>query len=665
VVVVDDDQRNLKLIAGLLTSEGYETVTATSGQQALELMEEVTVEAIVTDLMMPEMDGFELVRKLRSRDGHAHVPVIMMTAMRDRTSRIHGLESGADDFLTKPVDALELSVRMRNLVRLKHSRDALARQNEHLESLVAQRTVEIRLSEAFLRDTLDSLSARIAIVASDGRIVAVNRAWTEFGERAGLQWPAGGVGSRYSDAYQHLLRGGNKSIAAIDRGIARVGAGEQSEFVSEYQLEGPTGKADDYLMRVTRFRGAGDRPVVISHEDITEIRHAERALAESERQLRHAQRLESIGVLAGGVAHDFNNLLSVIFSYADTLREELGPAGAASDDVEQILQAANRASVLTRQLLAYSRKQVLKPRTTTLNKVVSNMENMLRRLVREDIEVSMSFDSSPTSVTIDVGQVEQVVMNLVVNARDAMPQGGTITVSTATELVGEEVAAASDVESGEYAALRITDTGSGIDEATQRRIFEPFFTTKKAGAGTGLGLSTVIGIVQQSSGFIEVRSTLGEGTTFVVFLPTVEKTESGEFQAQSARSQTASPSGQTVLVVEDDPLVRVALRRLLTKASYSVVTAADGNEGLHQAALHEGELDLVVSDVVMPGMDGVTFVRRLREQYPGLPALLMTGYTDDPAAYSDLEGDSVPVLEKPFSAHELLDAVASAQAKSQ
>ncbi|MDB4909020.1 MAG: hybrid sensor histidine kinase/response regulator [Gemmatimonadetes bacterium] len=374
-----------------------------------------------------------------------------------------------------------------------------------------------------------------------------------------------------------------------------------------------------------------------------------------EQQLRQAQKMEAVGQLAGGIAHDFNNLLTVIKGHTELLLEQPSMSPVDVQDLEEVKRAASRAAALTRQLLAFSRKQVLQPRPFNLNATVSESRQMLGRLIGEHIRVETELDASLDLVLADPGQVEQVLMNLVLNARDAMPNGGTLTITTSTDDFDDaRVQQAPGSLRGRFARLGVSDTGAGMSEAVCARIFEPFFTTKGPTEGTGLGLSTVEGIVRQSGGFILVKTAEGMGARFDVFLPL----SSDEFAQRVHASAQGLPVGrETILLVEDEAPVRTLAARLLRRAGYQVVEAANGQEGLRIALAHEGRIDLVLSDAVMPEMSGPAMVKALEDRAFELRVLYMSGYTEDDILRRGQDGTRASFVAKPFTASQLTLAV--------
>ncbi len=403
-------------------------------------------------------------------------------------------------------------------------------------------------------------------------------------------------------------------------------------------------------MEVSAFRFLDDGEVnihVIVH-DISERKQLEA-------QNRQSQKMEITGQLAGGIAHDFNNLLAVILGCCQCLESEAALDDDSQDLVGEIYKAGNRAATLTRQLLAYSRQQVLKPSVLNLNEVIIETGNMLERLIGEDIAVTSNLFSRLWAVKADAGQIQQVIMNLAVNSRDAMLQGGKLTIETANVELDETYAHAHpDSKSGPHAVLTVSDTGCGMDEQTKSRMFEPFFTTKGVGKGTGLGLATVFGIVKQSGGHVTVDSEPGHGATFRVYLPKVESkvTESTEPQ-----QLTPARGAETLLVVEDEDGVRRLACRILRAQGYTVLEARNGSEALSTFQDHDGVIELVLTDVVMPEMGGRHLHERLLAVNPNLAVLFMSGYTDDAVVRHGVLESETNFIQKPFSYAGLANAV--------
>ena len=387
--------------------------------------------------------------------------------------------------------------------------------------------------------------------------------------------------------------------------------------------------------------------------DLTARRKAEEELHRTEDQLRHAQKMEAVGRLAGGIAHDFNNLLSVILSYSEFAIEDLKPGDPLRDDMIQIDQAGKQAASLTRQLLAFSRQQVLQPRVVDLHQIILPMERMLRRVLGEDIALTVVETRRSGQVLVDPGQIEQVVMNLAVNARDAMPEGGSLTIETSDVRVAAEVNAHTVVPPGDYVRISIADTGCGMDAATCARIFEPFFTTKEIGKGTGLGLSTVLGIVQQSGGYVEASSELGRGTTFEVYLPRTDQVPA----VTTTRTDIPVVRGtETILLVEDEEQVRIVACSILRRNGYTVLETSNGGEAFLISKDYQHAIDLLLTDVVMPRMSGRKLADELALQRPAMKVLYASGYTDAIIHHGVLAAGT-SFVQKPFTPDLLLRKV--------
>ena len=503
---------------------------------------------------------------------------------------------------------------------------------------------ELRQSEERYRHLVE-LSPDAIVVHCDGRLVYANE--------AAVRW----IGAPSADALC-----GRSVFALVERASRREAVARLRQSMARGV---PSGAAELVLRRddgstvrgevaatVIEYEGRPATLVVV--RDVTARRAAAEALQHAERRLQQAQKMEAVGRLAGGVAHDFNNLLTVITSYTDLLAADLPAAnghddgrGGVREDVREIRAAAARATALTRQLLAFSRKQVLRPEVLDVNEIVAGTAGMLSRLIPEDIDVRTELAGDLPLVEADPRQLEQVILNLAVNARDAMPQGGRLVIRTATERDAADGAP--------QVALSVIDDGCGMDRDTQLRIFEPFYTTKPPGQGTGLGLATVYGIVQQSGASIRVDSAPGRGSTFTVVLPAM----GGETRAASTPAQTAEPprGSELVLLVEDEASVRALARRVLEKRGYTVLEARDGTEALAIAARRGDEVDLLLTDVVMPGMGGRELATALTRARPRIKVLFTSGHTEDEVLRRGISAQTQAFLPKPFSPRELATRV--------
>jgi len=503
--------------------------------------------------------------------------------------------------------------------------------------ITERKTMEMALREAEARFAafMENLPAVAVIRDEHGTYVTTSRSY----ERSFGKGPDELIGKTPYDVFPPEVA---RQLLEHEQEVLRDGETRQfTQFVP-----GTDGKTRELLTdKFLLTDGAGRRYVGSIAVDIT----AQRGLEE---QLRQSQKMDAIGRLAGGVAHDFNNMLAVILGYTEVLSWRRDLPKDALDLLRQVHTAGQRAAALTRQLLAFSRRQIVAPQNLDLGEAVSACSNMLRRLIGEDIELVTVLSHCPARIHADPSQVEQVLWNLVVNSRDAMPMGGKLTIETQNVQFDEAYALQHvGVAPGNYVMLAVSDSGVGMTAATRERIFEPFFTTKELGLGTGLGLATVFGIVQQSNGHIHVYSEPGHGTTFKVYFPRVDVPEDNP---TAAARLTSLPGGQeTILVVEDEEIVRAVAQRVLEQAGYTVLEAANGEEALQTLAAHAGPVDLILSDVVMPHMSGRELVEQLKVGWPNLRALLMSGYTDDAVVRHGIVSAETAFIQKPFTALDL------------
>jgi len=480
-----------------------------------------------------------------------------------------------------------------------------------------------------LRDLLEHANDGISVIGSTGVIQEANR---RLGEILGR--PVSELIGRHIGDFPSA-QSAAATVPEFGAVVAR-GAGT----VLGVEMQRPDGKVAIVDFSLSSVDIAGERVVLSIGRDVTEQRTLET-------QYRQAQKMEAIGRLAGGVAHDFNNVLTAVFGYVDLLREELVDNASAQQDLAQIHKAAERAAGLTRQLLAFSRQQVLEPVVLELNGLVEDFEKMLGRVIGEDVELRLALGKEVGNVRADPGQLHQVIMNLVVNARDAMPTGGTLILETTNAHLTEQYAEMHQpVVPGPYVMLAVSDTGTGMSPEVKARIFEPFFTTKERDKGTGLGLSTVYGIVKQSGGYIWVYSEPGRGTTFKIYLPRVDAPAEAIGRPREADSVAGT---ETILLAEDDPMLRPLTQALLEKLGYTVLAAANAEEALGVAGRHGGRIHLLVSDVVMPGASGRELARRLSASRPDTKTLYVSGYTDDAIVHHGMLEPGLHFLQKPFT----------------
>ncbi|MBF0329380.1 MAG: response regulator [Nitrospirae bacterium] len=528
ILVVDDTHESLKLLTDILRMEGYKVLSADSGSLALASVAVNAPELILLDIFMPDMDGFDVLQKLKEREESRDIPVIFLSALTEAEKRVEGLKLGAVDFITKPFQREELLVRVKN----------------HLE--------------------LYQMKSRI------------------------------------------------KQHASV-------------LFKANEQLQ----------------------------TEIADHKRAEEEKQKLEEQLRQSQKMEAIGVLAGGVAHDFNNILMAIIGFGSMAQKRLKDDQVSHDYVKEMLAGANRAAELTRGLLAFSRKQVIMPKTQNLNGIVFNIEKMLCRIIGEDIEFRAVLGSRDIIVNVDAAQIDQVLMNLVTNARDAMPDGGELIIETGIEDIDESYAVAHLFEKpGKYAVLTVSDTGRGMDLKTRENIFEPFFTTKGIGRGTGLGLAMVYGIIKQHEGNITVDSEPGKGTTFRIYLPLMAAVE----KRKEAGTEQPVPlgKGETILIAEDDADVRRIIRLYLQDNGYKTIEAKNGEEAVTVYLENRDSIALLILDVIMPVKNGKNAYDDLKTSRPDIKAIFMSGYTDDILANKGIIQEGFEFIPKPIDPDDML-----------
>jgi len=527
---------------------------------------------------------------------------------------------------------------IRDISDRKRIAEELRRANEELHRRTAEQLGEYRSKLALIID-----SSEDAIISKD--LNGIITSWNKGAERIYGYTPEEIVGKHIS-----LLAPSDRPNE-IPEILRKIAGGENIEHYESQRLT-KDGRHLDVSISISPLRDAKDGVIGASviARDVT-------AQKKVEGQLHQSQKMEAIGRLAGGVAHDFNNILAIIGACTEFLRDRIDLAAGSAQYIENIKKAIERGSSLTRQLLTFSRSSVIQPRVLDLNERLKDVGKLLRPLMGDDVEILIVSKSPAAVVEADPGQLDQIVVNLAVNARDAMPRGGKFILETRSERFDETFADQhQSMAPGKYVLLAVSDTGSGMDEATVSRIFEPFFTTKELGKGTGLGLATVYGIVKQSSGHILVYSEPGHGTTFKIYLPSADHKigleSNSEVEAVSPRRQ-----GTTILLVEDDEIMRALTRQLLEEHGYTVVEADDGKSALESMEAHPGPIDLVLTDVVMRRMSGPELVERLNGSHPNLKVVYMSGYTGELIAEREVLKRGITLLEKPFTRTALLNTI--------
>lgn len=680
ILVVDDNEDNLYLMEVLLGANDYEVEVAKHGADALAKAKKSRPDIVVSDLLMPVMDGYTLLRRWKADPDLKQVPFVVYTATyTDPEDERLAFSLGADGFVLKPSEPEAFLEKLRDArQRTSSSRHSDLDPNEHKEERLREysetlirklehRTLQLEESNRKLQeDIIARQSVELALRESEERFrqVAENTDevfWLSETQRPHLFY----VSPRFEEVWGRPT----KSLYDSPDSWTELVHPHDRERLNDSLLEYASGNwdqtyrivRDDGKVRWIRSRafpvrdesGAVYRVAGMSR-DVTQYRLLEE-------QFRQAQKMEAIGRLAGGISHDFNNLLSIILTYASFARAAAEPESQLRADIEELHQAGKRAAALTRQLLAFSRQQMLEPRVLNLSELVRGLERMLHRLVTENIDFNVitqpsSGDDSTYNVYADPSQIEQIIMNLVINAVDAMPEGGNLTLELRrAPLTAEHIEMYPGAVPGSYAVLTVSDTGTGMDDATRERIFEPFFTTKEVGHGTGLGLSTVFGIVKQSQGHISVSSEPGLGTTFKVYLPCTDQAQvDGQFLSVA---QGTYHGTETVLLVEDDEHVRHAHEAILSRYGYRVIATRNGAEGQDLANAFDGTIHLLLTDVVMPKMGGYELAELLMSRRPDMKVLYVSGYSKSAAARPGQADGKSSFVQKPTTPKTLLGKI--------
>ncbi|MBI4165217.1 MAG: response regulator [Acidobacteria bacterium] len=735
ILIAEDSPTQAEQLRFLLEEQGYAVAAAGNGKVALEMACQRKPTLIITDVLMPGMDGFTLCKEIKAHKELNDVPVVLMTSLSSPQDVLKGLACGADNFIRKPYEKRYLLKRIEYILANRELRQGETTRfgleiyfggEKHYITSERQQILDLLISTyedaTSLNQQLQGEQLKLArsnqILHTLYRIAEnLNRCSSqkeilETVLKGALELPGVQAGWIFLPEGEKMVRrAASRGLPpSLEAAMAREGdclclrrllSGELASGTNVVECERLQKAAADAgglrfhasvpLWRESQVVGimnlAGTDQQLFGEDDLNvmdgighqiapalertellerlEARVEERAAAlkaeiaerESlEKQLVQAQKMEAIGRLAGGVAHDFNNLLTIITGYSDLLLNEMPSGSLFRGHIEEVKKAADRAAALTRQLLAFGRRQVLAPLVVNLNDIVANVDKMLRRLIGEDIDLVTKLDPALSHTKVDPGQVEQVIMNLAVNSRDAMPEGGKITIVTANaELDANYARRHAMAAPGRFVMLAVSDTGCGMDAETQSHIFEPFFTTKETGKGTGLGLATVYGIVKQIGGDIWVYSELGRGTTFKIYFPQVEEAERA---VQPPKVVSASQRGsETIIVVEDEEPVRSLVRRVLESKGYAVLTASTAEEATRICEQQEGKISLLLTDVVMPGMSGRKLAQHLGFSRPEMKILYMSGYTDNAIVHHGVLDPGTAFLQKPFTPDAILRKV--------
>jgi PAS domain S-box-containing protein len=644
ILIVDDQEANVSLLEKLLRGAGYVSIASTTDPRAVcELHRQHRYSLILLDLQMPGLDGFQVMEGLKAIETDSYLPVLVITAQPDH--KLRALKAGAKDFISKPFDLAEVLMRVRNMieVRLLHLKmGTRAEQAEIRTELVESQSEQaIRGSELRYRRLFETAPDGILILDADtGQVVDANPFMKDLLGYSQAEF----LGKKLWEI------GPFKGEAASKITFAELQQKDQIRYEA-LPLETKDGRRVEVEFISNAYLVDQKRLIQCNIRDITERRKLEA-------QIRQSQKMEGIGQLAGGVAHDFNNILAVIQMQSDLLKTGGKLSPAQFDFAEQIGAAVERAAALTRQLLLFSRKEILQLHDLDLNQSLNSMTKMLQRILGENIQMQFKFAPQPLFIHADAGMMDQVLMNLAINSRDAMPQGGRLVIETSIAEFDEAAARQSpQIRPGSFVCLSVSDTGCGIPAEILPKIFEPFFTTKGVGKGTGLGLATVFGIVQQHQGWIHVYSEAGHGTTFRIYLPWL----SGTTDQTIAEKMLVVPmlgGNETILLVEDDAFLRVSVRKALSQLGYRLLEAGNAAEALEAWQLNRAEIHLLLTDLVMPGgMNGRELAERLLKENPQLKVIYASGYSAEVAAKNFPLEEGVNFLAKPFQTFKLAQTV--------
>ena len=628
VLFVEDSPVDAELSLRELHKVGFDVSAdiVQTPEEFAECLLSKSYDIVLSDQNLPNWTGMDALESLRQQE--KDIPFILVTGSMGDEAAVDCIKKGASDYVLKD-----------RLARLPVAvRRALEESTLRQERLQAAET--IRQSAEKYRDLFENANDFIYTHDTEGILTSMNRA----GERLLGYQREELLGKNFIEIL------GPENSEQFREVVTRKLAGED---VPPYERQVTTKDGRRVTLEISNrvIRDPIGNPVAIqgTARDVTERKQLEL-------QLTQSQKMEAIGRLAGGVAHDFNNHLGVILGYSERLLDRLGPDDRLRKSAAMIKEAAQRSASLTRQLLAFSRRQVIEPRVLDLNDSITEIGKMLKPLLGEDVELVLTLDPALGKVKVDPAQIDQVIMNLAVNARDAMPQGGRLILETANAELDKAYALQhATVQPGSYVMLGVCDTGSGIDRETQAHIFEPFFTTKEKGKGTGLGLAMVYGIVKQSKGFIWVYSEPGQGTTFKIYLPRVEAVL-GQGQEEQVPSPLAKGE-ETVLVAEDEEMLRELACEFLQDSGYIVLAAGNGAEAIEVSQRHQGPIHLLMTDAVMPGMSGRELAQRLGSHRPDMKMLYVSGYTDDAVLRNGLLEPGASFLQKPFTQNALMRKV--------
>ena len=678
ILVIDDSADCLRLLTDILESASFRVFLAESGSMGLKVLPKAAPDLILLDIKMPGIDGFEVCRRLKEMQVFKDIPIIFMSSLIEVDDKVAAFRAGGVDYITKPLQREEVLVRVethiaisqmqesikkRNarlqneIIEHKKTEDELKKVHDELETRIKQRTAKLAKANEKLKEeiyqrkkieadlkrrvlAMDNSSDTIVITDTKGTISYVNPAFekiTGYSSKEALGMNPSVLQSGVHDAqfYKELWE--------------TITCGETwSGHLINKRKDGSKYTEEATISPVFSEKGKIVSYVAVKRDISDRLR--------LESQLKQAQKMETIGTLAGGIAHDFNNALSVIIGFTEIALDDIDPERQLYEDLNEVHLAAKRAADITRQLLAFARKQAIVPKILDLNENVGSMLKMIQRLIGENIDLAWLPGANLWSVKMDPTQIDQILANLCVNARDAIEGVGKVTIeSENTSLTENYCDDHIGFVPGEFVQLSVSDNGFGMNKEILENIFEPFFTTKDVDKGTGLGLSTVYGIVKQNNGFINVYSEPDKGTTIKIYLPR-HKAETFESHKKSIEEIPIS-KGETILVVEDDPSILNIMQKILEHLGYTVLTSSVPKKTMDIVKEYTGRIHLLITDVIMPKMNGRDLAEQLQSDYPDLKCIFMSGYSSDAIAHQEILDEKVNFIQKPFSRSELAKIV--------
>lgn len=658
ILIVDDDENSRVFLERALRDQHYSAESSANGVEALEKASLWHPDLIISDILMPEMNGFELCRRIKTDEHLRNIPFIFYTAtfVEQKDEKL-AMALGASRFLIKPLEPADFFRIIREVVN-EYEKNKLPLPSRPLEEMKDLCQMQAEALQRKLDKKVRELEIkRVALRESEGRF----RALTECTSDWIWEVDQSGVYTYSSPKIQELLGYAPEEVVGKTP-FDFMPVDEAGRVTKEFKAIVKSGEPFATLESVYLHKEG--RKVVLEKSgvpffdaqgNLKGYRGIDRNITERkklEEQLLQAQKMEAIGQFAGGIAHDFNNMLTAIMGYGEFLKRDIDKDSPSQRYVDVILSVAAKSADLTQQILAFSRKQIINPKQTALNELIKGIEKLLLRLIGEDIEINITLSDGNLTVLVDPGQLEQVLMNLCTNARDAMPDGGTIFISTGTDFLDGEYIKTYDVKNaGMYALITVTDTGSGMDEKTRQRIFEPFFTTKELGKGTGLGLSTVYGIIKQHNGHINVYSEPGKGTTFKIYLPLITYPVDKEECHEAIPPKSGS---ETILIAEDNEDVRSLTKQVLLQYGYEVIEAVDGEDAINQLIKYKDIVRLVVIDVIMPKKSGKEVYDEIKKIKPDIKVLFTSGYTADIINKKGILEEGIDFISKPLTPHDFL-----------